>query len=41
MSEQKHIPRLQVTAQGKLVDEVIIIIQCVKDFEKPNYKISG
>ena len=38
MTEGKRIPRLQVTAQGRLVDEAII--QLVKDFEKPSYKIS-
>ena len=38
MTERKRIPRLHVTAQGRLVDEAII--QLVKDFEKPSYKIS-
>ena len=38
MTEGKRIPRLQVTAQGRLVDEAII--QLVKDFDKPSYKIS-
>ena len=38
MTEGKRIPRLQVTAQGRLVDEAII--QLVKNFEKPSYKIS-
>ena len=38
MTEGKRIPRLQVTAQGRLVDEAII--QLVKDFQKPSYKIS-
>ena len=38
MTEGKRIPRLQVTAQGRLVDEAII--QFVKNFEKPSYKIS-
>ena len=38
MTEGKRIPRLQVTAQGRVVDEAII--QLVKDFEKPSYKIS-
>ena len=38
MTEGKRIPRLQVTVQGRLVDEAII--QLVKDFEKPSYKIS-
>ena len=37
MTEGKRIPRLQVTAQGRLVDEAII--QLIKDFEKPSYKI--
>ena len=39
MTEGKRIPRLQVTAQGRLVDEAITI-QLVKDFEKQSYKIS-
>ena len=34
----KRIPSLQVIAQGRLVDKAII--QLVKDFEKPSYKIS-
>ena len=38
MTKGKRIPRLQVTAQGRLVDEAII--QLVKNFEKPSYKIS-
>ena len=33
LQEGKRIPRLEVTAQGRLVDEAII--QLVKDFEKP------
>ena len=36
MTEGKRIPRLRVTAQGRLVDDAII--QRVKEFEKPNYK---
>ena len=39
MTEGKRIPRLQVTAQGRLVDEATIRLP-VKDFEKPSYKIS-
>ena len=38
MTEGLRIPCLQVTAQGRLVDKAII--QLVKNFEKPSYKIS-
>ena len=37
MTKGKRIPRLQVTARERLVDEAFI--QLVKDFEKPSYKI--